>query len=329
MITPIHPPEAESEKAKRRFALPAWLMSTLVHVTVIVVLAITIRTAPRGAASEPSRSGGIVLAERSDGRTEYVDGDADDASQAVAAATNAEAAAAESLPSVDQPPLDMAGFLPTGEGGEQAGSEMSGLPSASGLTGGGGGSKAGLDGAGTTRVFGIEGTGSRFAYVFDRSGSMSNAAGRPLAAAKSELLASLRDLDKLHQFQIIFYNEEPRVFNPLGGTPRLMFADDQGKALAEQFVGSISATGGTNHLKAIHMALAMNPDVIFFLSDADGAPTEEEMAEIRRRNRSAVINTIEFGFGPYDGRRNFLVRLAEENGGQHAYIDTSTLGSRR
>ncbi|MCC9607250.1 hypothetical protein LOC68_13740 [Blastopirellula sp. JC732] len=328
MITPIHPPEAESEKAARRFAMPAWAMSMLVHVTIIVVLAITIRTTPRGAASEPSRSGGIVLAERSDGRTEYVDGDSDDNESAASSTSTADSSLSESLPSVDQPPLDMAGFLPTGDAGDAA-SQTSGLPSASGLTGGGGGSKAGLDGAGKTRVFGIEGTGSKFAYVFDRSGSMGNSAGRPLAAAKSELLTSLRDLDKLHQFQIIFYNEEPRVFNPLGGTPRLMFADDQGKALAEQFVGSISATGGTNHLKALHMALQMNADVIFFLTDADGSPTEEEMADIRRRNRSAVINTIEFGVGPWDGRRNFLVRLAEENGGQHAYVDTSKLRPRR
>ncbi|TWT32928.1 vWA domain-containing protein [Blastopirellula retiformator] len=328
MITPVHPPEAETDKAPRRFAMPAWAMSMLVHVTIIVVLAITIRTTPRGAASEPSRSGGIVLAERSEGRTEYVDGDADDSESGESAASTADSSLSESLPSVDQPPLDMAGFLPTGDASDAAASEMSGLPGASGLTGGGGG-KAGLDGAGTTRVFGIEGTGSRFAYVFDRSGSMGNSAGRPLAAAKSELLASLRDLDKLHQFQIIFYNEEPRVFNPLGGTPRLMFADDQGKALAQQFVGSIAATGGTDHLKALHMALAMNPDVLFFLTDADGAPSEQEMADIRRRNRSAVINTIEFGVGPWDGRRNFLVRLAEENGGQHVYVDTSKLRPRR
>ncbi|UUO06248.1 hypothetical protein M4951_23190 [Blastopirellula sp. J2-11] len=329
MIAPVHLPDAESEKAKRRFALPAWLMSMLVHASVIVVLAITIRSAPRGAASEPSRSGGIVLAERSDGRTDYVDGDQNDAADAANAPSTAEAVMSESLPSADQPPLDMTGFLPTGEGGETDGSDRTGLPSASGLTGGGGGSKSGIDGAGTTRVFGIEGTGSKFAYVFDRSGSMGNSAGRPLAAAKGELLASLRELDKLHQFQIIFYNEEPRVFNPLGGTPRLMFADEQGKALAEQFVGSIVASGGTQHLKALYMALAMSPDVIFFLTDADGSPSEEEMADIRRRNRSAVINTIEFGVGPWDGRRNFLVRLAEENGGQHVYVDTSKLRARR
>ncbi|MFI4875998.1 MAG: hypothetical protein ACIALR_11690 [Blastopirellula sp. JB062] len=326
MITPSHPPEPEIEIAKRRFALPAWLMSMLVHVSLIVVLAITIRSAPRGAAPQPSRSGGIVLAERSDGRTDYVDGDQNDTAEAAAAA---ETAMSDSLPEAEQPPLDLEGFLPSGDGGDIGGGAMSGLPGASGLTGGGGSSKSGIDGAGTTRVFGIEGTGSKFVYVFDRSGSMGNSAGRPLAAAKSELLASLRDLDKLHQFQIIFYNEEPRIFNPTGGTPRLIFADEQGKALAQQFVGSIISSGGTQHLKAIDTALAMNADVIFFLTDADGAPTEEEMADIRRRNRSAVINTIEFGIGPWDRRRNFLVRLAEENGGQHVYIDTSKLRARR
>src|SRR5262249_26464602 len=79
-----------------------------------------------------------------------------------------------------------------------------------------------------TQVFGVTGRGSRFVYVFDRSLSMQ---GAPLAAAKRELLASLSDLKRVHQFQIIFYNEKPRVMQ----TPQLPFADESGRQQAESF----------------------------------------------------------------------------------------------
>ena len=73
-----------------------------------------------------------------------------------------------------------------------------------------------LDRSGTvsTSVFGVQAQGSRFVYVFDRSGSMADFRGRPLAAAKQELVRSLADLQDTNQFQIIFYNERPKIFRP-------------------------------------------------------------------------------------------------------------------
>ena len=68
-------------------------------------------------------------------------------------------------------------------------------------------------------------------YVFDRSGSMDGHGGAPLVAAKSELLSSLGDLGQTHQFQIIFYNEQPRIFSPGGDVGRLVFGNDQNKNL--------------------------------------------------------------------------------------------------
>src|SRR5262245_17102357 len=61
---------------------------------------------------------------------------------------------------------------------------------------------------GETQVFGVTGRGRKFVYVFDRSLSMQ---GAPLAAAKRELIASLGRLEDGQQFQIIFYNEKPRM----------------------------------------------------------------------------------------------------------------------
>jgi hypothetical protein len=181
-----------------------------------------------------------------------------------------------------------------------------------------------------TGVFGASGEGRKFVYVFDRSASMDGHGGAPLAAAKRELLASLNDLDQTHQFQIIFYNERPRVFNPTGVLGRLVFGTDQNKNLAEKFVGSITADGATQHEEALAMALKMAPDVIFFLTDADEPRMSgEQLARLVRLNKGTAINAIEFGFGAQVERDNFLVKLAKQNAGQHVYVDVSKLAKPR
>lgn len=173
-----------------------------------------------------------------------------------------------------------------------------------------------------TQVFGIEAEGSRFVYVFDRSGSMVSHHGRPLAQAKAELLRSLEDLQSVHQFQIIFYNEKPQLFNPRGGIPSLLWADAANKQHAQEFVLDIQAAGGTQHLDALRMALKMGPDVIFFLTDADEPRmSRAHLDEVQRANHGAQVHTIEFGDGQQTSGRNFLMELAEENGGQHVYVD--------
>jgi hypothetical protein len=172
---------------------------------------------------------------------------------------------------------------------------------------------------GRTQVFGVVGRGNRFVYVFDRSLSMN---GAPLAAAKRELLASLKQLERTHQFQIIFYNEKPRIMQ----SPQLLFADENGLAQAESFVSSITAAGGTDHLQALQLALRLQPDVIFLLTDADEPPlTPKQLDDIRRNNAAASIIVIEFKSGPDPGKRGFLRQLAEQNRGEYKYVDSTSL----
>jgi hypothetical protein len=199
---------------------------------------------------------------------------------------------------------------------------------------GGAGRSSGLgplgNGMARTEVFGAAGEGRKFSYVFDRSGSMDGHRGAPLRAAKAELLASLADLGQTQQFQIIFYNEQPRVFSPSGSPGRLVFATDQNKYLAQKFVGSITADGGTKHEEALEMALKTSPDVIFFLTDADEPRMDSrQLARIGRLNRGSIINAIEFGYGPQRDADNFLVELATRNGGKHVYIDVARLEPKR
>ena len=225
------------------------------------------------------------------------------------------------------PGVDLSGVLPkSGTVLGAAGLEGGGVGTARGA-GNSARPSTGLKGGyARTGVFGVQGEGRKFVYVFDRSGSMDGHGGAPLAAAKSQLIVSLEDLGSTHQFQIIFYNEHPRVFNISGAPGRLVFATDSNRNLARRFVQSMTADGATEHEEALVLALRMAPDVIFFLTDADEPRMNaDQLSRIERLNRGSSINTIEFGYGPPLDTNNFLVQLAERNGGKHVYVDVAGL----
>jgi hypothetical protein len=175
-----------------------------------------------------------------------------------------------------------------------------------------------------TRFFGLVGEGYKFVYVFDRSGSMGGSERTALRAVKAELSASLKSLDTVHQFQVIFYNERPVLFTPAATPGRLAFATEQNKQQVLTFLDSIPADGGTDHEAALKFAIHLRPDVIFFLTDADDPKlTPRQLAKIRDMAAGITIHTIQFGDGPQPAGGNFLIDLAHQNGGQHAYLDIS------
>jgi Mg-chelatase subunit ChlD len=173
-------------------------------------------------------------------------------------------------------------------------------------------------------IFGVEGHGNKFVYLFDRSASME---GAPLAAAKRRLVESIETIGDLQQFHIIFFNQRLLSLNITGGARRIAFATERNKKSAARFVSSVKADGGTDRFAALKHALAIRPDVIFFLSDADGPMTSKEMAEIARLNEriGSQICVIEFGSGDTIPKNNFLTQLASESGGQYAYVNVEKL----
>jgi hypothetical protein len=179
-------------------------------------------------------------------------------------------------------------------------------------------------GKGRTSLFGLVGEGYKFVYVFDRSGSMGGEGRQSLRAVKAELIRSLTPLGSVHQFQIVFYNERPVVFNPTGTPGRLAFATEENKQRAIRFLDSITAVGGTAHEDALRLAIRLHPDVIFFLTDGDDPKlTPGQLAKIRRLAAGIIINAVEFGPGPKRAGTSFLEDLARQNGGKYVYIDIS------
>lgn len=184
------------------------------------------------------------------------------------------------------------------------------------------------EGRARTSMFGLAGVGYKFVYVLDRSASMGGSGERALKAVKTELRKSLEPLDTVHQFQIIFYNERPAIFNPSGIPGRLAFANRASKDRAVRFIESIVADGNTRHDEAMKLAIKLRPDVIFFLTDGDEPKlTRRDLDTIRRMASGITIHAIEFGPGPQAEAPGFLATLAEENGGKYVYVDLSKRGT--
>lgn len=316
---------AETLAGTRR--MPAWLMSFGFHTVMLIALALfaspVVSKAP---SSDPDRVAGIAIVQRTNAKAEYFTEDNFESSSPVTAV------ALDNSPSQPSPlqeiPIELAVQLPSSAEAATDSGFGNVLPDATGFTAGTQQANSLPGGQARTQVFGAEGIGTKFIYVFDRSASMQGFQGRPMVAAKAQLAASLNDLDSVHQFQIVFYNDEPAVFNPnRPRPPSVLFASEENKRLAADFIERISPAGGTRHLEAIKLALGMKPDVIFFLTDAaEPQLTPRELVEIKRRNRAeATIHSIEFGSGPFQGGDNFLVRLARQNGGKHVYVDITKL----
>jgi hypothetical protein len=272
---------------------------------------------------EAGREVGIVLAPRP--------GDSDGLPSSSTEEASATASSDQTLNDVisERPPIDPSELLPAPRGAIGANTTGSTSTSATGMERGSGRlGSFGADGA-RTEVFGLSAVGNRFTYVFDRSGSMGGPGGNLLQAAKAELLRSLDRLGELQQFQIIFYNESPTMMQLAAQPGRLVLATDENKSLARDFLGRITAGGATRHEEALAAALRMHPDVIFFLTDADEpALTKDQLLRIQRLNDDrTAIHTIEFGHGPkVGGEQNFIVRIAEQNGGEYQYVDVTRLG---
>ncbi|MEN6450311.1 MAG: VWA domain-containing protein [Thermoguttaceae bacterium] len=175
-----------------------------------------------------------------------------------------------------------------------------------------------------TSFFGLVGEGYKFVYVFDRSGSMGGDGRKALRAVKAELIESLKNLDTVHQFQIVYYNERPVQFNPSGNAGRLAFATDENKDRAASFLDAVTPSGGTDHEAALRLAVRLHPDVIYFLTDGDDPKmTATQLEKIRDLAAGVLINTVEFGPGPKPEEPSFLAKLAEQNGGGYTYVDLS------
>jgi hypothetical protein len=313
----------------RRFLFSAWGISLGVHLVALALVAESMRAWPQGAGDGNTHSMGIVLNHSGDDG-ELRNGDDGDGDKLLQLEEVPQAP--ELLPSpiaelrppaatdnhsqqVEQQSAAAVGVVPV-SGTQEIRERANSGRGRSGTQGG--------TGEATVSVFGVAGHGRKFLYLFDHSASMEGAA---LSAAKRQLVQSLQSLGTGQQFHIMFFNTKTQAFAADGGKNQNAFATDRNKQLAANFVGGITADGGTDRMIALQDAIACGPDVIFFLTDADDPMSPQDLSDIARLNRrvGAAICVIEFGYEPDPPQDNFLMRLASESGGRYGYVDTERL----
>jgi hypothetical protein len=332
-------------------SLPAWLLSLVTHVVLVLLLALIVPRPRQPVAGEPEREVGIVLAHPGDRRQPtYADERdvADAAEDRTAASRSAEQpadTAAEiqaALPATADP---AATFLPeiALPGAElPAGSANDLLVPRVAVSGTGrkpilpglddaailaeeAARRAGQAALGpTTRVsvFGsAPATGRSFVFVIDRSKSMGGDGLNALAAARNELSRALAHLTPQHRFQIIAYHHQCVYFD----VPRLVPATQENRERISDFIDDLAALGGTDHEMALRAALGLEPDAIFLLNDG-GDPHLNEIV-LKNVHKLAegrtAIHCVQFGFGPMTQSDNFMTRLAHQNQGSFTYVDMS------
>jgi len=311
--------------------LRAWLSSCIFHTILLVVFALLGRSGPVNSSGEIDRPVGIAFAQdTSEGGQFALDGGSSGANTSMASASQP---ISLKMDDASGPPISIEGIVSS-----LVGDSTGGIDTATGQNEGSGSGLAGSNGAGAgagaggrgqgrgnkskASFFGMEGSGSSFAYVVDRSDSMNAYDGAPLRFAKRELIKSLESLNEYNQFQIVFYNDS---LSPMSGG--MLFATDQGKSRAINFIRNMPGDGGTSHLPALKQALSLAPEVLFFLTDADDPSlTMPQLLDIQRRTEISrtSIHTIQFNSGPASNDGSWIRKMAEMNRGSYKYIDVTS-----
>jgi hypothetical protein len=172
-------------------------------------------------------------------------------------------------------------------------------------------------GRGGTTFFQIPTQAEKVVYVIDRSASMGLHGA--LDAARRELRASLERLPPTAHFQVIVYSLRAEPLLP--SQPGWLAATAENKDLVAIALGVLPAEGSTHHDQALPRALGLQPDVIFFLTDADDL-TQADVRAVTQRNRGrSVIHVVELSTAHRHRPDMPLQTLARDNGGVYQAVD--------
>ena len=165
--------------------------------------------------------------------------------------------------------------------------------------------------------FQVAARGSSVVYVLDCSASMGVSGS--FADARRELLASLGRLPESARFQVICYNRDAAALN-IGGYTDLVPATAENRRAAGQVLEGVRPAGSTRHLEALRQALALEPDVIFWVTDAADLSIEQVRTVTAWNHGRTAIHAIELSGRDPDGPDTPLAQLARYNRGTYRVV---------
>jgi len=150
----------------------------------------------------------------------------------------------------------------------------------------------------------------RIVYVVDRSGSMTDT----FQHVRAELQRSISSLRRSQKFHVIFFNAGA----PLTNTPgRMVSAIAAQKKEFFDFMQNVRPEGSTHPEAAMRHALALEPDMIYFLTDGEFDSSLVKKLDRWNSERKVQIFTIAY-FDP--GGAKLLELIAREHHGAFKYI---------
>lgn len=173
---------------------------------------------------------------------------------------------------------------------------------------------SGGSGSGTSnlRLFPIASQMRSVVFVLDRSLSMG--LNDALKCARRELLQALGELPPTMRFQVIAYNRqvEPIYLNGQGG---FLTAEPTVIEKVARYLAELSPSGGTDHVRALKRGLAYQPDMLYFVTDADDL-TPQDVQVITQQNQGRTgIYVLELNGSRQSGESRLLRELAARNRG--------------
>jgi Ca-activated chloride channel family protein len=153
-------------------------------------------------------------------------------------------------------------------------------------------------------------------FIIDSSGSME---GASMEQAKAALVLAIDDLKSGDKFNIVDFDSEAR---PLFSESH--FADATSIADAKRFVGTITADGGTEMLKALRIALPEKVDTpsgtvrqVIFMTDGQVGNEQELFSFIHSHLGESRLFTVGIGAAP---NSHFMRNAARFGRGTFTYI---------
>lgn len=169
------------------------------------------------------------------------------------------------------------------------------------------------------QFFGIQAEGSRFVFVVDCSLSMR---GRRWLGAVQELEAAIRRLGPEREFYVILFDGFPHLmFHESQDDAQLIRATPENVTRFERWIEKAPLGYNTSPLESIKLAIALQPDAIFLLTD--GEFRDKTAAYLKRHNRkgddrsATIIHTL--ALHGRKGQRT-LKSIASFSGGTYRFI---------
>lgn len=162
--------------------------------------------------------------------------------------------------------------------------------------------------------FGTSARGKSFVFVVDCSGSMQ---GSRFERAIKELRKSVLQLEPDQKFQIVFFNDQALTFIHSTYGNKLIPATRVERKEVFDWIDKQSAQGGTVPDDALKRALALEPDVIFFLTDADRVPREVRTLIQDHNTHGSTVHTIAFG---HRGGETLMQGIAADHHGRYRFV---------